>query len=73
MKKDDIKIFDDCIVTKVEREGDTIDTFMAHLSSKQLKKYDWTADSRITILITYGDAYNKTVSFKFAVSTFEEQ
>lgn len=71
-EKDDIKIFDDCIVTKVEREGDTIDTFMAHLSSKQLKKYDWTADSRITILITYGDAYNKTVSFKFAVSTFEE-
>lgn len=71
-EKDNTKTFDDCVVTKVEREGDTIDTFMAYVSSKQLKKYDWTADSKITILITYGDAYDKTASFNFVVSTFEE-
>lgn len=68
----DTKIFDDCVVDKVEREGDTIDTFTAHVSSNQLKKYDWTADSKVTILITYGDAYDKTASFKFEVSDFKE-
>lgn len=71
-EKGDTKTFDDCVVAKVEREGDTIDTFMVHVSSEQLKKYDWTADSRITILITYGDAYDKTANFEFVVSAFEK-
>ena len=64
--------FDDCVITKVERKGDTIDTFYVHYSSKQMKKYDWTADSKVTVTITYGDAYDKTVDFIFAVSLFEE-
>ena len=64
--------FDDCVITKVERKGDTIDTFYAHYSSKQAKKYDWTADSKVTVTITYGDAYDKTVNFVFTVSLFEE-
>ena len=64
--------FDDCVITKVEREGKTIDTFIAHITSKQLKKYDWTADSRVVITITYGDAYDRTVTFNFKVSEFQE-
>lgn len=64
--------FDDCVLTKVEREGKTIDTFIAHYTSKQLKKYDWTADSRVMITITYGDAYDRTVTFNYKVSEFQE-
>ena len=64
--------FDDCVITKVERKGSTLDTFFAHISSKQMKKYDWTANSKVTITITYGDAYDKTVDFIFTVSQFDE-
>lgn len=71
-EKGDTKILDDCTVKKVDREGDTIDTFVTYVSSDQLKRYDWTSDSKVTILITYGDAYDKTASFKFAVSDFKE-
>ena len=46
--------FDDCVVTEVKREGDTVDSFFAHVSSKQMKAYKWTADSRATVKITYG-------------------
>ncbi len=64
--------FDDCVITKVERKESTLDTFFAHISSKQMKKYDWTANSKVTITITYGDAYDKTVDLIFTVSQFEE-
>ena len=64
--------FDDCVITKVERKGSTVDTFLAHISSKQMKKYDWTANSIVTITITYGDAYDKTVDFIFKVSQFKD-
>lgn len=64
--------FDDWVVTKVYREGSTIDTFKVYVSSKLMKKYKWTADSKITISITYSDAYDKTENFEFVVSTFEE-
>ena len=64
--------FDDCEITKVERKGKTIDTFVAHVSSKQLKKYDWTANSQVTITITYGDAYDRSIKMNFIVSEFQE-
>ena len=67
-----IKTFEDCEITKVERSGKTIDTFKAYVSSKTLKKYDWTPTSKITVQITYADAYDKTLDFEFAVGTFEE-
>ncbi|MCF0133528.1 MAG: hypothetical protein HUJ72_06655, partial [Blautia sp.] len=66
-----VKSFEDCVVTKVERKGSSIDTFSVYVTSKQLKKYEWTANSKITIEITYGDAYNKTAEFTFAVDKFE--
>lgn len=62
--------FDDCIVDEVKRQGSTIDTFFAHIISKQLKKHKWAADSKITVEITYGDAYGKTVNFDFVVSEY---
>ena len=64
--------FDDCVITKVDRKGSTVDTFSAHISSKQMKKYDWTANSIVTITITYVDAYDKTVEFIFKVSQFKD-
>ncbi|MCF0131487.1 MAG: hypothetical protein HUJ71_07140 [Pseudobutyrivibrio sp.] len=65
-------VYDDCEVSKVNREGSTIDTFEAVISSKKLKKHEWKADSKITIEITYGDAYDKTVQIKYAVSKYEK-
>ena len=67
-----VTTIDDCVISKVEREGTTIDTFKAHIYSKGWEKCDWTADSEITISITYADAYGKTAAFKFTVGTFEE-
>lgn len=64
--------FNDCVVTKVDRKGKTIDTFDAYVSSKSLKKYAWTPDSEITITIKYADAYDKTIDFAYGVGTFEE-
>lgn len=64
--------FEDCEVSKVERKGDTIDTFLAHVTSKTLKKHKWTANSKITIHIIYGDAYDRSIQLEFYVSEFAE-
>lgn len=61
------EIFDDCKVAKVERKDDNIDSFDAHVTSKKLKKHEWTADSKVTVDIVYGDAYDKTISFNFVI------
>ena len=61
------EIFDDCKVTKVERKDDNIDSFDAHVTSKKLKKHEWTTDSKVTVDIVYGDAYDKTISFNFVI------
>ena len=41
--------FDDCSVTKVEREGGTIDTFTVTVSSKA-QQDEWTADSKVSVV-----------------------
>ena len=64
--------FDDCVIKKVERKGTTIDTFEVEVTSKLLKKYEWTADSIITITITYGDVYDRSVTLNYVVSEFQE-
>ena len=48
--------FDDCEIKKVVRKGSSIDTFTANYSSKKLKKYKWTPDSKVTVEIKYNDA-----------------
>lgn len=65
--------FDDCVVDEVKREGTDIDTFSAHIVSKQLKKHKWASDAEITVEITYGDAYGKQIQFDFVVSEFTER
>ena len=64
--------FNDCTVTKVERKGNVAGNYRAHVVSKTLKKYEWTADSKITVTITYADAYDETIDFRFYVSEYTE-
>ena len=63
--------FDDCIVSKVERRDDTIDTFKATVSSKKMKDYSWTENSKVTIKIINGDN-NDPLVFKFKVTEFKD-
>lgn len=63
--------FDDCVVTEVKREGDTVDSFFAHVSSKQMKAYKWTADSRVTVKITYGEDIDG-LQFQFKIAEFRD-
>lgn len=63
--------FDDCTVTKVERDGDSIDTFVAVVTSKKLKDYQWTADSKVTVEIYNGANYDPSI-FKFEVVEYKD-
>ncbi len=64
--------FDDCTVTSVKREKSDVDSFKAYITSKTLKKYDWTEDSKVSVEITYHDAYEKTAAYKFSVAKFKD-
>ena len=63
--------FDDCTVTKVEREGTSIETFVAVVTSKKLNDYNWTADSKVTVEIYNGASYDATI-FKFEVIEYKD-
>ena len=65
-------IFDDCIVREVLREGTTIDTFKTIISSKMMKDYDWTEDSKVTVKIINNNKNNPLV-FKFKVIEFKDR
>lgn len=62
--------FDDCTVTKVERKETSFDSFYAHVSSKQMKDYKWTADSKVTVTIINGNE-SEPVEFRFKVAEFK--
>lgn len=62
---------DDISISKVERQGSTIDSFKVHLSSKEFKKFKWTSNSEVTIEITYGDAYGKTITMTYVIKEYE--
>lgn len=64
------EIFDDCVVTEVKRKGDTVDSFFANVSNEKMKDYKWTADSRVTIKITYGEEI-EDLQFQFKVAEFK--
>ncbi len=66
------KQFDDCVISKVDRKGKTIDTFTAYYTSKQLEDYDWTPNSKIKVVICYKDANDRSTEFDFMVSKYEE-
>lgn len=62
----------DCVIKKVDRKDDNFDSFTATVTSKSLKKYQWTPNSKITITITYKDACDKKAYFKFKVHSYEK-
>lgn len=64
--------YNDCAITKVERKGNSVENYKAHVVSKTLKKHEWTADSKVTVTIIYADAYDETIDFKFYVSEYTE-
>ncbi len=67
-----VTTIDDCEVAKVERTGNDINTFTAHISSKQLSKYEWTPESRVEIIITFGDYFEKPLSYNFKVASYRK-
>lgn len=62
--------FDDCVVKEVKREGDTVDSFFAHVTSESMKDYKWTADTKVTVKITYGEGIDD-LQFLFKVAEFK--
>lgn len=64
---DNTVTFEDCIVEKVERVGTTIDSFLAYLSSDELKEYEWTQDSTVTVKIMNSDR-NDPIVFEYKVA-----
>ena len=65
------EVFDDCVISAVDRKGDTIDTFVATVTSKKLKSHKWTADSKVKIEIINGEL--DTQVFNFKVVEFKKQ
>lgn len=63
--------YDDWKITKVKREGKTIDTFKTYFSSKKIKSYKWTKDTKITIEILNGDSFESVV-FKYKVKEYKD-
>lgn len=65
-------VFDDCVVKKVEREeAGKLDAFIATITSKKQKKYQWTNSSEVKVEVKYTDAYDKTIDYYFTVGTLE--
>ena len=60
--------FDDCIVTKVERKGDTVDTFLATFSSEKMADYTWTSAAKVTVEIRHGE--DNVLSYRFKVTEY---
>ena len=53
------------------REGDTIGTFKATITSKLMNDYGWTENSKVTVKIINADDDNPLV-FKFKVVEFKD-
>lgn len=61
--------FDDCTVSKVERKGNTIDSFYADVTSKKMKDYGWSENSIVTVKIINGNE-NNALTFRFKVTEY---
>lgn len=64
-------VLDDVKVSKVERKGNSIETFTAVITSSKWKKYKWTANTKIKITINYPDAGDRSVTLDYEVKEFE--
>lgn len=66
-----VRIINDLTLNRVERKGDSIDTFQAYYSSKNIKNFEWTPDSKVVVSIQNGEEYEPLV-FKFRVSEHKD-
>ena len=62
----------DITVKNVQRKGKKIEDFKAIVSSSAYRKYKWTDKTKLTITITYGDAYGKSISSDFKVTNYKK-
>ena len=62
--------FDDCVVTEVDRKGDSIESFYATVSSKKMKGYKWSENSKVTVKIINEDE-NDAFTFRFKVVKYK--
>jgi len=65
-------LIDDCVVTEVERRGEGIETFFAHVSGQKLKAHKWTAESAVEITVSNGRNTDDLV-FRFTVSEYKDR
>ena len=63
---------DDCIVKSVKREGNSIESFKAYVSSKKYGKIKWNENSHVVVNIKYSDVYDKELTLKYKVSNYQE-
>lgn len=71
-QNDEVMACDDCVVSKVERKGTGIDEFYAHITSKLMNDYSWSADSRVTVTISNG-SIAAPIRFRFKVSEYADR
>lgn len=64
--------FDDITIDKVTRDSDTIETFFAEYSSKKMKSYKWTSESKVSITIDLGEPY-EDINLDYKVSNYESK
>ena len=68
--KDGKKVtFDDCKIYKVERKGETVNSFYAYVSSEKMKEYKWKKD--VTLTVNFQNEENGTKTFNFKVTKFD--
>lgn len=63
--------FNDCVIDRVEREGESLDSFRVHITSKQMGDYEWTEDSQVTIQIFGQDGF-APLTFQFKVKEYKD-
>lgn len=64
-------VFTDTEVTKVDRKGKDISTFVAYVSSKKLKSFKWSAEAKVEISISYGENY-EPLKTNFKVAEYKD-
>ncbi len=62
--------FDDCVVTKVERKGATIESYYASIESDKMNGYTWSENSKVTVTVSNRD--ENTLTFRFKVVEFKD-
>ena len=63
--------FEDYVITKVERERKTVDSFMATYKSEKMKDYKWSADAKVTVEIFNGESYDPII-FNYEVVEYTD-